>query len=154
MEVEKDHFLSINGHAAIPVTEPIIFYIPKREIGALVCQYHYARKTIRPFVEVFLIREPISLQAVVTPFDAALPPPFQTGEPIQIATKANETYIVTAIDLLRPNRGGIAMLENRDRVSPQLVEQGFDAGKKRQVGIKIGDHLTLTQPLEGIKRQA
>ena len=98
--VEEDEPHLVHPPLAIPLPEPVLRDVPRRQPAALVAEDMHALEPLEPVVEILLIAELAVLEPVIAPLDAAVMPPVKRLEAALVAAKGHELHVVDAVLLL------------------------------------------------------
>lgn len=111
--------------------------------------YHEERRKHRwPGVEVFLIGEAVTVDSILAPFEAAVPPARDAGEPIRVAAerKPSDVEPATTLEVAKPRRE--AMLDDRDRCLGDLVEDRLTGRVEAEIRVDVGQPVDLGEARE------
>src|SRR5689334_4963892 len=134
-----------------PVVVPFntaIGEIPGREVGAEVRYHMNAAEHFGHPVEVALVGEPVALDPVVAPLDAALAPPAQYRDAIVTPARADPADIVEPEPALVFQPAGETMRNDAERGVVYLVVDRIGRGKEEQVAVEISDPLRVRTTFE------
>src|SRR4051794_28365120 len=126
LEVEKYQRLGgVDQHLATTKIDPVIADIPGRKVGADVADDLHPREKPRKTIEITLVGEAVSLDTIMAPLDAFLPPPPHHRDSVRIVAGSHPSDIVGS-ELAQPcELRGIAMGNNGGRAVPQFPVDGL-----------------------------
>src|SRR5882724_1188959 len=116
--------------------------VPRRDIRPRMPDHNDAGKHLRNAIEVFLIGETLTFQAVEAPLITAIAPPAHHRQSVRIVAKRQPAYVVQPVDLALPLRLREPMGYQAHRVVSQFLVQAFRAGEKIQIAIDVRDGLS------------
>src|SRR5689334_20083482 len=96
MKVKKNKRVLVNICRSISTSDAIICKIVRSGVRAQMLQFDQVLKEKGEFFKVLLIGETIPFDPIVTPLQASLAPPLQTGEALFVATEGDPADVVAA----------------------------------------------------------
>src|SRR4051812_3966482 len=115
--MKTNHLLFIHPNLTSCTANMVVINIPWGDIDPLVFENRNAWKTFRPLIQVFLIAKFISVQLIVAPLNASLPPPLQAADPNLIISERDDTNIIQTINFTVAEIRMKPMTHNTNRLS-------------------------------------